>query len=239
MSSSRTVATADMDSHQIGTLNEKPLHKSLKEWYGTEDDRFEVNVEGYIIDIKRGDLLIEIQSRNVSAIKRKLQDLLPNYRVRLLLPIAKEKWIVRLDVDGRTHLSKRKSPKQGSFLDLFSELLYIPGLIHKENFSIELVLIQEEEHRIHQPGRSWRRKGWITLERRLLNVLDQLTIETKEDLAALLPGDVPHPFTNADLADRLSISRRLAQQMTYCLRQEKIIDLVGKKDRFNLYAPIS
>ena len=221
--------------HNIGTLNEKPLHRALKEWYRLDSDRFEVDVDGYIIDIKRADLLIEIQSRNFSQIKRKIADLTREHKLRLLLPIAKEKWIVRLDKDGIKQISRRKSPKSGSFLDLFSELVYIPDMINNQNFSLELVLIQEEEIRMHETGRAWRRRGWVTQERRLLNVLDQLTIASKDELATLLPAHVAEPFTNSDLAECLSITGRLAQQMTYCLRHAGIIELVGKKDRFNLY----
>jgi hypothetical protein len=232
-----TSSSATNNRH-IGTLNEKPLHKALKEWYGNESDLFEVDVDGYIIDIQRADLLIEIQSRNFSSIKRKIIELTQEHKLRLLLPIAKEKWIVRLDEGGKNKISRRKSPKRGSFLDLFSELVYIPDLINNENFSLELVLIQEEEIRKHESGRAWRRRGWVTQERRLLKVLGQRTIATKDELAALLPGSVPQPFTNTDLVESLSITTRLAQQMTYCLRHAGIIVLVGKRDRFNLYSRI-
>ena len=52
---------------QIGLLNEKPLHAALKEWYARPDDRFETSVDGFVIDILRGDLLIEVQTRNFTA----------------------------------------------------------------------------------------------------------------------------------------------------------------------------
>ena len=38
-------------SHNISTLNEKPLHAALKEWYASPGDRFEVPVDGYLVDI--------------------------------------------------------------------------------------------------------------------------------------------------------------------------------------------
>jgi len=63
----------------IGLLNEKPLHASLKQWYARPGDRFEVPVDGFVIDIVRRresegseDLLIEIQTRNLAAINSKL-----------------------------------------------------------------------------------------------------------------------------------------------------------------------
>lgn len=228
------IASKNNKNH-IGTLNEKPLHKALKEWYGEPTDHFEVEVDGYIVDIKRGELLIEIQSKNVYKLKRKISELTQHYQLRLLLPIPKEKWIVRLDESGTNQISRRKSPKRCSFLDLFSELVSIPELIKNENFSMEVVLIQEEEIRQHEDGRAWRRRGWVTQERRLLDVLDHRTFITREDLAALLPNNVPDPFTTADLVENLSITRRLAGQMTYCLRRAEVTDLVGRRGRFKLY----
>ena len=57
----------------IGLLNEKPLHASLKQWYARPGDRFEVAVDGFVIDIVRDDLLIEIQTRNFAPSSRSLR----------------------------------------------------------------------------------------------------------------------------------------------------------------------
>jgi hypothetical protein len=53
----------------IGTLQETSLHSALKAWYARPGDRFEVFIDGFYIDIVRSELLIEIQTRNFSAIK--------------------------------------------------------------------------------------------------------------------------------------------------------------------------
>ena len=146
-------------NHLIGTLSEKSLHAALKDWYAKPGDRFEENVDGFHIDIVRHDLLIEIQTANFSSLKRKLATLTERHRVRLVFPIALEKWIVRMGSDGITLLGRRKSPKRGLVYHLFKELVSIPELIKKRNFSVEVLLIQEEEIR-HDDGRgSWRRKG--------------------------------------------------------------------------------
>ena len=57
----------------IGTLREKPLHASLKRWYTQTGDRVEVRVDGFVIDIVRDDLLIEVQTRGFSSMKRKVE----------------------------------------------------------------------------------------------------------------------------------------------------------------------
>ncbi len=57
----------------IGLLNEKPLHASLKEWYAQPGDRFEQPVDGYVVDVVREGLLLEIQTANFSSIKTKMK----------------------------------------------------------------------------------------------------------------------------------------------------------------------
>ena len=155
-------------SNGVGLLNEKPLHAALKAWYAQPGDRFEVQVDGSVIDIVRDELLVEIQTRCFSALKRKLEKLVVRYAVRLVFPIAVEKWIVRLGDDGATQEGRRKSPRHGWFLELFRELVSFPHLIFHPNFSLEVLLIQEEEVRQQGLARNWRRRGWGTEERRLV-----------------------------------------------------------------------
>lgn len=227
----------------IGTLNEAPLHAAIKAWYAGEGAPVESEapviseapVGGYVIDLVRGDLLIEVQTRNFSALRRKLAALTRDYAVRLVHPIPLEKWIVRVEDDGATLLSRRKSPRRGAAVDVFAELVHIPALLADPHFSLDVLLIQEEELRRHDPRRGWRRKGWVTHERRLLAVVEQRLFETPADLASLLPPDLPDWFTTADLAAALGRPRRLAQQMAYCLRALDVIREVGKRGRAVLY----
>lgn len=220
---------------QISTLNEKPLHAALKEWYAQPGDRLEVPVDGYIIDIVRGDLLVEIQTRSFSSLKKKLAVLTDSHQVHLVHPIAQEKWIVKLADDGYTQTSRRKSPKRGRVEDIFGELVSFPQLLAHPRFSLEVLLIHEEELRRHNPSRGWRRRGWMTVEHRLLEVVGKQAFDTPQDIGHLLPSTLAEPFTTAGLAAALSRPRRLAQQMAYCLREMGVIAPVGKRGNTILY----
>jgi hypothetical protein len=222
-------------SRQIGTLNEKPLHAALKEWYARPDDQFEVPLDGFIIDILRGNLLVEIQTRNFAAIKRKMSELTEIHSVRLVYPIALEKWIVKLARDENSTQSRRKSPKRGTPEQVFEELVSFPELLARRSFSLELLLIQEEEVRRYDGTKSWRRKGWVTHERRLLQVVDRQLFETPADMGALVPSMLDEPFTTSDLASAIGRPRRLAQKMAYCLRKMGAITAVGKCGNAILY----
>lgn len=219
----------------IGTLNEKPLHAALKEWYARPGDRFEVSVDGFVIDIVRGDLLVEIQTGNFAAIKRKLSALVPSHPVRLVYPIAREKWIVKLAEDGNGQLGRRKSPKRGTLEQVFRELVSFPALLSHPNFTLEVLFIQEEETRRYDGKRGWRRRGWVTYERRLLQVVGSHLFETPVDVAALFPPDLCEPFTTSDLAAAIARPRWLAQKMAYCLREMGAITSTGKRGNAILY----
>lgn len=223
----------------IGTLREKPLHASLKRWYARSGDRIEVPVDGFVIDLVREDLLIEVQTRGFSSMKQKITTLLDlGHRVRVVHPIPIDKWIVKVDADG-TVLSRRRSPKHGNPTDVFAELVSFPNLLADPRLEIDVILTNEEEYRRYTPNRSWRRKGWTIEERRLIDVVDTLLISNTDDLAALLPAGLSDPFTTADLATELGRPRRSAQQMAYCLRIADVIVAVGKRGNAVEYRVVS
>jgi hypothetical protein len=120
--------------------------------------------------------------------------------------------------------------------DVFRELVSFPHLLASTNFSVDVLLIAEEEVRRYVgKKRRWRRKGWEIEERRLLGVLDQRVFEEPADWRALLPEGLAVSFTAKDLAETIGIRLSLAQKMAYCLRNAEIIQLTGKRGRANAY----
>ena len=229
----------------IGTLTERALHASLKTTYARPGDLFEQPVDGFVVDIVRpasvtGDLplLIEIQTGNFTAIRRKLERLLADNRVLLVHPVAQEKWVVRWSAEG-AFVGRRKSPKRGRAEDLFRELVRMPGLVSHPNLSLEIVLIREEEILRDDGAGSWRRRRWSVSDRRLLGVVGAVRFDTPADLAALLPADLPSPFTNRDLAAASGCPIGLAQKMTYCLVRMGMLVEAGKRGRGRLFEAVS
>lgn len=218
----------------VGTLHEKALHADLKHSYAEPGDLVEHPVDGFVVDLVRGELLIEIQTGGFSSLRRKLPDLLERHRVRLVHPIAAEKSIVKLDEDGKV-ASRRRSPKRGAVVDIFGELVSIPDLPAHPGLEVEVQLVEMEEVWRFDGRRGRRRNGWVVLERRLVEILSTHRLDSPASLAALLPDGLPGDFTTADLARALGIRRRLAQQMTYCLRHLDILDIVGKDGNALVY----
>lgn len=220
----------------IGTLNEKPLHAALKLWLAEPQDHFEVPLEGYFIDVVRDDLLIEIQTGSFSPLKKKLRHLTKNHSVQLVYPIPAEKWLIQLPKSSKEKPKRRKSPKRGNVYHLFRELVAFPDLIQNKNFSLRVLLTQEDEVRRFDSSRARRRRrGWVIEERRLLEVVGDHLFETVADFQALLPADLPEEFTTKDVAAGLDQPTWLVQKMVYCLRVIGGVELIGKQGRYLLY----
>ncbi|MDH5794841.1 MAG: hypothetical protein OEZ24_01905 [Candidatus Bathyarchaeota archaeon] len=204
------------------------LHSSIKDWYTLPGDRLEVKVGNFIIDIVRDDLLIEIQTQNFSSIKKKMQSLVADHRVRLVYPIPEKKWIVRVAESNDDVISRRKSPKGGRLVDLFDELVWMPLLVREPSFAMEVLMIEEEEIRCEDGRGSWRRKGASIKDRKLLNVVERVRLSESVDFLRFLPRDLDLPFSNKSLAEAAGLSIARARRMTYCLRKMGAIRKVGK-----------
>lgn len=219
----------------IGTLQESSLHASLKLWYSQPGDLVETYVDGCIVDLVRGNLCIEIQTRELRSLKKKLSTLLVNHAVRIVFPVPIERHIIRIDINNDRVISRRKSPKKGSYLDIFSELVFITRFVKIKGISIEVVLIREEQVIVNDGKGSWRRKGWSISDRRLIKIVDSRLFSIPEDYLSLMPPGLVTPFTVHDLAREIAYPRSFARKMAYSLREIGVIEIIGKKSRSFLY----
>jgi hypothetical protein len=220
----------------LSTYREGSLHASLKALYARPGDRVEESVDGFVIDIVRDDELVEVQTASFASAARKLRRLVEDHRIALVHPIAVERWLVRVDSDGVVG-DRRRSPKRGLPMDLFRELTAFPELVAHPNFRVELVLIREEEIRGPVPeGARYRYpREWWRLDRRLLDVVETVRVDTPSDLLALLPAGLPSQFTTADIASATRRPKNLAMRATYCLLRAGAVERAGKMGRLQLY----
>ena len=213
----------------IGTLNEGSLHATLKLLYAEPGDEFEVKLDGFVIDIKRDDLLIEIQTSSLGALGRKLDHLLPSHSILLVHPIAVE---TRLIKPGA---KPRRSPKRGTIYSLFDELVSVPTLLDHPNLQLEVVLASVDKLQINDPTLRRRRGGWRTVDRRLDTVIETRRFNHLADLAELLPSDLPPEFTTADIASQTPVTRSQAQKMAYCFRSCEVFETIDRNKTGYVY----
>lgn len=216
---------------------ETQLHRQLKAVYADEGSQLEVPLGKYRIDVVRGDELIEIQHGTLAAIRDKTRDLLRRHRVRVVKPLICRKQLVKLRARGGEVVGRRTSPKRGSVLDVFDELVHFTQVFPHANLTIEVLLVDIEERRYPGHGRRrWRRKtDHIVDNQRLVDVRRCVRLRRAVDLLKLMSVRLPDSFGTADLAAALDIPRTQAQRIAYCLRETGAVSKAGKDGNAWLY----
>jgi hypothetical protein len=227
----------------IGVLREGPLHAAVKDLCARPGDRAEVPVEGYVIDLVRGDgELVEIQTGGFSPLGPKLDALLDGHRMRIVHPVPAERRIVRVDEHGEV-LSARRSPLRMGALDVFDRLVSFPSLLAHPHLTVEVLLCREDHIRAPEAGRSRSgRRRRDPGQRRLVEVLGSVELASPADAATLLPetlGAGDEPFTTRELATALGCRMMLAQRVAYCLRGMDVLVDAGKRGRAPLHRRVS
>lgn len=220
-------------------------------------DRFEVPIDGFVIDIcrPRGDgfELIEIQTTSFGAMAKKLDHLLDDYKVQIVYPVAVDTYLVRPHLNSRADggstsqktsertnkvtggrrdrkaPTRRKSPIHGNEFTVLDELISVPTLLDNPNFSVRVIYATVERIQISSPKARRGRGGWSTVDRRLQEIHFSQVLDKVDDLLALLPDDLPELFTSRDIANHGAIDIDAARKLAYLLRHNDRIVLVERK----------
>jgi hypothetical protein len=216
---------------------ETTLHRQLKSHYARRGARIEERVGRFRIDVVYRGELIEIQHSSLSAFRDKIAALLTEHRVRIVKPIVASKFLLKQKCEGGELVSRRRSPKQGTLLDIFDELVHFTRVFPHPRLTLEVVLIDIEELRFpgHGRRRRWRKNDHEVEDQRLVEVLSVQRFRTAADLCKLLPPKLPRQFHTGHIAAGLGVQRWIAQRMAYCLREMGAITPVGKERGAWLY----
>lgn len=216
---------------------ETSLHRQLKALYAGDEAQTEVPLESYRIDAVNGGELVEIQHGSLAAIRDKIAKLLKKHRVLVVKPLVAKKTLIKRDKKGGKVVDRRLSPKQGTILSLFDELVYFTRVFPHPNLTLEAPLVEVEEWRYpgHGKRRRWRKGDHIVEDQQLVAVRETHRFRTTADLAELLPDELPTPFHTAHLAASLGVQRFIAQRIAYCLVKTGATLSVGKQRNARLY----
>jgi hypothetical protein len=118
---------------------------------------------------------------------------------------------------------------------MYLDLVHFVGVFPHERLTLEIVLTDQEEHRVSRPRRRFRGPDFRVLDRRLVALVERHVFRSADDLASMLPAGLPAEFTTADIAGAAEIPRWLAQKMAYCLCRIGALDRLGKQQRSWLY----
>ncbi len=216
---------------------ETSLHRDLKRLYAGDTAQTEVVIDKFRIDAVSNGLLIEIQHGSLAAIRQKIARLVLKHDVLIVKPIVARKTLVKQQVeDGPAH-SRRQSPKRGTILDVFEELVYFTRVFPHPRLTVEVVLVEVEEWRYpgHGRRRRWRRNDHVVADQKLVSVGESIRLQTAADLLRLMPTPLPKPFHTGQLAEIAGVRRHVAQRIAYCLREMRAVETVGKQGNTILY----
>ena len=209
---------------------ETSLHRQLKERYAAAGGLTEQRLGRYRIDVVRGQQLVEIQLSSLSSIRDKIRTLLKKHDVLVVKPIIVSKHLVKRKREGGNIVSRRRSPKTRTLLDIFEELVHFTRVFPHKRLTLEVLLVEIEEWRYpgHGRRRRYRNNDHEVEDQHLLEVHGVHEFRTATDLCRMLPTGLPRPFHTGQLAEGLSVERWIAQRMAYCLRHTGAIKQVGK-----------
>src|SRR3954465_8266102 len=147
-------------------------HRQLKEHYAAASGLVEQRIGRYRIDVIRESQLIEIQLASLTAIRDKIAALVKKHDVLLVKPIIICKHLIKLRRSGGRIVSRRRSPKKRTLLDLFDELVHFTRVYPHRRLTLEVPLIEIEEHRYpgHGRRRRWRENDHLVEDQHLVKI---------------------------------------------------------------------
>ncbi len=214
---------------------ERTLHRQLKQHFAGENSEIEVTLGRYRIDIVDGDKLVEVQVSGLSAIRDKIKDLVLNHDVEIIKPVIARKQLIQLTRKNGKEKSRRWSPKRGTRIDIFHELIHFTQVFPHPRLKLTVPLITIEEFRTKPKSRQWRRRKHQSHDQSLLEVVDLFSLRTHQDLADFVPQELRNEFDTGQLAEALEIERWVAQRVAYCLRKTETARVVGKRGNALIY----
>jgi hypothetical protein len=222
----------------IGTLQEKILHAILKRAYQANDENHEIKLNGYVVDIFSENKVIEIQTRQFNKLRNKLSALLPEYPLTIVYPIPYIKYISWIDPITGESSKHRKSPKQGAIYDSVQELYKIKMFLNHPNLTLHFIFIDIVDYRLLNGWSEDKKKGSWRYDRIPLHYRFTLEMNKQADYRQFIPVELSETFTSKDFMKLSKTSKRVTQITLNILQSVKLIEVIGKQGRLNLYQKI-
>ena len=222
-------------SNGIGTLGEKTLHSVLKNYFEPDENRHEIRIAGYVADIAADNGIIEIQTRNLGKMQKKLECFLARTNVTIVYPVAATKWLLWIDEATGEITKKRRSPKIGKPYEAFYELYFLRNLLCHPHLNICVVLLELEEYRTLNGWSKDKKKGSTRYDRIPVDIIEELFISCPEDYMKLIPEALDTSFTVKDFKAASGLSLRTAGLALTVLYTIGAVARIGKKGNAFVY----
>lgn len=223
------------DTAGIGTLGERSVHAVLKAYFEPQSDNTEIKIGNFVADIAGEDGIIEIQTRALYRLKKKLDCFLEYTHVTVVHPVIGKRYVRWLD-PATGELSERKhSTRKENIYTALGELVNIKYAVDDPHFTFVCVVLEAEDIRLLDGRSKDKKRGATKLDRLPLDILAEYRFECPADYMMLIPPELEGDFTSSDFAKAARISRTLAQAALNILTYACCVKRIGKRGREILY----
>lgn len=223
--------------NEIGTLSEKSIHSYLKDYFEQDKNKHEIKILGYVADISNQSGIIEIQSKDFSKLRRKLDTYLVNgIKTRIVYPVSLVKYINWVDPVTHKILERRKSPSKSSIYDIFIELYRIRDRLRNPLLAFTVVTLETEEYK-YLDGYGPNGKNHATkIDKIPAKVMELYNFSVNGGFEIFIPDTLPNGFTSSDFRKNAHCSLKAAQNTLLILSDLGICKRVGRDKRGYIYS---
>lgn len=215
----------------IGTLNEKTIHNTLKNYYCSEESH-EAKIGSFYADAAGENGIFEIQTANFLKLNKKLSKMLRACHVTVVYPF--EKIVYNYSIDERTgELISSSTRKNNSLSKFFLELYRIKAFLTNPNLTICIAELEIDKKTYYKDNRRIRYKG-IPREKIPVRYIKEIRLDGKADYMRFIPEGLPEQFTKKDLGKLCKATD--PSIMVEILEYVGAVKRVGKKGNAVLYS---
>ncbi len=223
-------------ANEIGVRMERSLHAALKARYEPDSTKQEVPYMGYIADIRNAAGITEIQTSGFGKLRGKIDAFTKTDEVTIVYPAIRQRYLHTVDSEcGDIPIKSRKSPKRGSWFDLFDELIYLKPQLWIPRLHFRVVLLDTDDYRIPDGLNRFYRPKMLRIDRRIREIIGERELLCPHDFLTFLPETLPERFDFHMLAAMAKIPEKQAQRTLSVLRYCGLLILDGKLGRGYAY----
>ena len=208
----------------------------MKRYFEEDPAYHELPINGYIADICRDGVITEIETSGFSGLKPKLEAYLPEYRVRLVYPVAQVKYLSWINPENGEITARKKSPKKGNPYDALFEMVRILPYVRNKNLTVLVPLLEIDEYRLLNGWSKDKKKGSERYERIPANLFRIEEFTSDADYIKYIPESCVSDFTLADFSKAAHVTARDAGGILRVYMERGLLERTGKKGNSYLYA---
>lgn len=228
--------SAESSKFNVGTLNEKSIHSTIKNYFESDKEFQEVKVGNYVADIKRNNQIIEIQTKDFKKLIPKIEYYLKNeYNIKIIYPVIITRYINWIDKESGDIIERKKSPVKGCIQDALLEIYWIHKYLNNNLFELSIITLNAEEYKLLDGFGQNNKKKATKIDKVPTEIIEEIQIDSIRDLNKLIPNTLKREFTSKEFIKESKSRKKWAGSYVKLLREIRVISIVRKEGNTYIY----